>query len=107
MKKYELALEDTLIALELLPTSFKALRTQARIRLAQEEYEDAVRDFKQAQEACSTDGGSSADAKNIAQELKEAEAALKRSKTKDYYKILGYVDQSPAAHTTRANGLDV
>jgi len=85
MKKLEDALEDTLIALELQPTNFKALRTQGRIRMAQEEYEEAVRDFKRAQEICASgDEGSPADMKSIADELKKAEVALKRSKEKDY-----------------------
>ncbi|KAG8845217.1 hypothetical protein FRB96_002592 [Tulasnella sp. 330] len=89
MKKLEDALEDTLIALELQPNNFKALRTQGRIRMAQEEYEEAARDFKRAQEVCSSgDEGSSADMKSIADELRKAEVALKRSKEKDYYKIL-------------------
>ena len=45
-------------------------------------------DFKTAIEQASTEGND-ADARALRAELKKAEAALKRSKTKDYYKILG------------------
>lgn len=88
MKKYREALSDTEEAIELMPTSFKAIRTQARIRMALEDYEEAVRDFNRAKEALGEDGPS-ADRKALDDEIKKAEAALKRSKTKDYYKILG------------------
>lgn len=88
MKKYREALSDTEEAIELMPTSFKAIRTQARLRMALEEYEEAVRDFNLAKEALGEDGPS-ADRKALDDEIRKAEAALKRSKTKDYYKILG------------------
>jgi hypothetical protein len=64
------------------------LRTRARIRLHKEQYEDAIADFRAALEQAefeSADG----DVRALRGELKRAEAALKRSKTKDYYKILG------------------
>ncbi|KAG8988410.1 hypothetical protein FRB94_006459 [Tulasnella sp. JGI-2019a] len=103
MKKLEEALEDTLVALELQPSNFKALRTQGRIRMAQEEYEEAVRDFKRAQEACSSsDEGGSADMKSIADELRKAEVALKRSKEKDYYKILNVARDATDAEIKKA-----
>jgi len=47
-----------------------------------------VSDFKQAIEQAAFEG-TEADVKALKAELKKAEAALKRSKTKDYYKILG------------------
>ncbi|KAG8900288.1 hypothetical protein FRB99_006143, partial [Tulasnella sp. 403] len=88
LKKHEDALQDTEASLELMPSSFKALRTQARIRLALEQYEEAVRDFKRAQEVISMEGNL-AEEKAILDEIRQAEVQLKRSKTKDYYKILG------------------
>ncbi|THU97707.1 protein prenylyltransferase [Dendrothele bispora CBS 962.96] len=88
--EHERALEDTNISLELVSTSFKALRTRGRINIALEKFEDAVRDFKSSIEEAQKDGSTSdADVKALRSELKKAEAALKRSKTKDYYKILG------------------
>ncbi|KAJ7746729.1 hypothetical protein DFH07DRAFT_962814 [Mycena maculata] len=84
------ALRDTDASLELIPTSFKALRTRARIHLHLENYDNAVADFKSAITQASADGGAGdADVRALKTELKKAEAALKRSKTKDYYKILG------------------
>jgi len=53
-----------------------------------EKYDASVSDFKQAIEQADLEG-TDADVKALKGELKKAEAALKRSKTKDYYKILG------------------
>ena len=53
-----------------------------------EKYEAAVRDFQEAMEQAEMEG-STADVKALRDELRKAEVALKRSKTKDYYKILG------------------
>jgi DnaJ homolog subfamily C member 7 len=47
-----------------------------------------VADFKSALEQAGMEGAD-ADVRSLRAELKKAEAALKRSKTKDYYKILG------------------
>ncbi|KAF7370894.1 hypothetical protein MSAN_00723300 [Mycena sanguinolenta] len=87
LDRHEDALRDTDASLELVPTSFKALRTRARIYLHLEQYEKCVADFKAAIQQVSTDGAAGeADARALKTELKKAEAALKRSKTKDYYK---------------------
>ena len=73
-----------------MPTSFKALRTRARIYLHLEKYDTAIADFKSAIQQARTEGNSTEnDVRALQSELKKAEAALKRSKTKDYYKILG------------------
>lgn len=79
---------DTDASLALIPTSFKALRTRARINLHLEKYDAAVSDFKSAIQQAGMEGGDS-EVRALRTELKKAEAALKRSKTKDYYKILG------------------
>ncbi|KAI0923347.1 hypothetical protein AcW1_006333 [Taiwanofungus camphoratus] len=86
--RYEDALADTEASLLLNPASFKALRTRARINLHLEKYDSAVADFKSALEQAELEGNH-ADVLALRSELKKAEAALKRSKTKDYYKILG------------------
>ncbi|KAJ3489877.1 hypothetical protein NLI96_g1826 [Meripilus lineatus] len=86
--RHEDALADTEDSLVLNPASFKALRTRARINLHLEKYDASVADFKSAIEQAEFEG-SSADVKALKTELKKAELALKRSKTKDYYKILG------------------
>lgn len=88
MEKHEEALADTDASLELLPSSFKALRTRARLHLHFEKYDAAIGDFRSAIEQAEFES-SAADVKTLRAELKKAEAALKRSKTKDYYKILG------------------
>jgi DnaJ family protein C protein 7 len=88
LTRHDDALIDTEASLVLQPGSFKALRTRARIWLHKEQYDDAIADFRSALEQAefeSADG----DVRALRGELKRAEAALKRSKTKDYYKILG------------------
>ncbi|KAF7356927.1 hypothetical protein MVEN_01028600 [Mycena venus] len=90
LNRHEDALRDTDASLELTPTSFKALRTRARIHLHLEQYDKCVADFKAAIQQVGMDGSAGeADLRALKTELKKAEAALKRSKTKDYYKILG------------------
>ncbi|KAF8194641.1 hypothetical protein BJ912DRAFT_1030944 [Pholiota molesta] len=90
LDRQEDALADTDISLELAPNSFKALRTRARIQLHLEKYDASVADFKAAiQQAQTESTATDAEVRALRNELKKAEAALKRSKTKDYYKILG------------------
>ncbi|KAF5340998.1 hypothetical protein D9611_006095 [Ephemerocybe angulata] len=90
MALYEDALADVDQSLELFPHSFKALRTRARCNLNLEKYESAISDFKSAIQEASAEGtASDADVRALKQELKKAEVDFKRSKTKDYYKILG------------------
>ncbi|KAI6041227.1 hypothetical protein EDC04DRAFT_3089205 [Pisolithus marmoratus] len=88
LERFEEALADTEASLALCPTSFKALRTRARINLHLEKMDAAVADFKAAMEQAGIEGAG-ADVTALRTELKKAEAALKRSKTKDYYKTLG------------------
>ncbi|TEB25225.1 hypothetical protein FA13DRAFT_1714051 [Coprinellus micaceus] len=79
--RHDDALQDCDESLELQPHSFKALRTRARIYIGLEKYDAAVADFKSAIKE--------ANVRALKAELKKAELDLKRSKTKDYYKILG------------------
>ncbi|KAI0290620.1 hypothetical protein BC826DRAFT_1026366 [Russula brevipes] len=88
LSRHDDALVDTEASLVLQPGSFKALRTRARIRLHNEQYEDAIADFNAAIEQAEFESAGG-DVRTLRSELKRAEAALKRSKTKDYYKILG------------------
>lgn len=90
LNRHEEALVDTDTSITLNPTSFKAFRTRARIHLHLEKYDKAVADFSQAIEQAQRDGSAGEpDVRALKAELKKAELALKRSKTKDYYKILG------------------
>jgi DnaJ family protein C protein 7 len=90
LERYDDALSDTDASLVLAASSFKALRTRARIKLHLEEFDACIADFKSAIQQAQTEGSATdADVRALKAELKKAEAALKRSKTKDYYKILG------------------
>ncbi|KAI0262305.1 hypothetical protein BC834DRAFT_1043479 [Gloeopeniophorella convolvens] len=88
LARHDDALVDTEASLALQPGSFKALRTRARIHLHTEAYDSSIADFKAALEQAEFEGAD-ADVRALRGELRKAEAALKRSKTKDYYKILG------------------
>lgn len=90
LNRHEDALVDTNASLELQPNSYKALRTRARIHLHLEHFDVCIGDFKSAIQQAGSDGSvGEAEIRGLRSELKKAEVALKRSKTKDYYKILG------------------
>lgn len=94
VERQEDALADIEASLTLAPNAYKALRTRARLNLHFEKYDGSVADFKSALEQAEFEGAD-ADVRSLRAELRKAEAALKRSKTKDYYKILG-----PSSHLT-------
>lgn len=101
--RYDDALQDVDESLELAPHSFKALRTRARIHIGLEKYDAAVADFKSAIKEASSEGtASDADVRALKTELKKAELDLKRSKTKDYYKILGVSKECTEADIKKA-----
>jgi len=87
LSKHDEALTDIEESITLYPGNFKALRTRARIHLHLENYEGSVADFQAALEQAKFED-SIAEVRSLQAELKKAEAALKRSKSKDYYKIL-------------------
>ncbi|KAA8913063.1 hypothetical protein TRICI_003292 [Trichomonascus ciferrii] len=78
----EEALQDCDRALELDPGFTKVKKTKARVLGQLERWEDSVQEFKSALEDDASD-------QSLRNELREAELELKKSKRKDYYKILG------------------
>lgn len=68
-------------ALEYDSNDVEALRTLGQSYMAEEKYDEAIFNFRKAVEISHDN--------SIAQELQKAEAALKQSKQKNYYKILG------------------
>lgn len=90
LDKYDDAFSDIEASLALYPDYYKSLRTRARIRLAKEEYTEAIEDFKLALDSSMVEA-TAAEQKAIEKEIKLAEVQLKRSQGKDYYKILKYV----------------
>ncbi|KAF7789780.1 hypothetical protein EIP86_000726 [Pleurotus ostreatoroseus] len=101
MGKDEEAIQDADTSIELNPATFKVYRTRARARLHLEMYQEAVNDFKAAIEHAESEG-SDADVRALRTELKKAELDLKRSKTKDYYKILGVAKDSTETEIKKA-----
>lgn len=72
------------------PTYTKARKTRAKALGESGNWEDAVREYKQALENDPADA-------TLKKEIRNAELELKKSKRKDYYKILD-VDKSASEH---------
>ncbi|SLM37333.1 Tetratricopeptide-like helical domain [Lasallia pustulata] len=82
LKDYKSAIDDCDRALTLDPTYLKARKTKASALGKSGDWEAAVRDLKAIQETDPQDP-------TIAKDIRNAELELKKSKRKDYYKILG------------------
>lgn len=82
LKDYKGAISDCERAISLDPTYTKAKKTKATALGQSGDWESAVREFKELQEQDPSDA-------SIAKEVRKAELELKKSKRKDYYKILG------------------
>jgi DnaJ family protein C protein 7 len=82
LKDYKGAIADCERALSLDPSYTKAKKTKASALGQSGKWEEAVRELKDLQEQDPQDA-------SIAKQLRNAELELKKSKRKDYYKILG------------------
>lgn len=82
IKEFDEARSDCDLALKLDPTYTKAKRTRAKATGESGDWEQAVKDLKSMAEEYPGDG-------ELNKELRNAELELKKSKRKDYYKILG------------------
>ncbi|KAI9872777.1 MAG: hypothetical protein M1830_001207 [Pleopsidium flavum] len=82
LKEYKCAIADCIRALELDPTYTKARKTKAKALGESGNWDEAVREYKAIAESNPSEPG-------IQKEVKNAELELKKSKRKDYYKILG------------------
>ncbi|KAF8800864.1 TPR-like protein [Phlegmacium glaucopus] len=89
LERYQDALLDADASLKLYPT-FGTLRTRAHIHLHLDNFDSSIADFNSAIQQAQMQGFTTEnDTHALRSELKKAESALKRGKTKDYYKILG------------------
>eukprot|EP01122_Echinamoeba_exundans_P009983 TRINITY_DN3613_c0_g1_i1.p1 TRINITY_DN3613_c0_g1~~TRINITY_DN3613_c0_g1_i1.p1 ORF type:complete len:542 (-),score=160.45 TRINITY_DN3613_c0_g1_i1:49-1620(-) len=86
LTQYKSAIEDCDKCLEYDSTNAKVLLRRARCHLKSELYEEAVRDFQAAERADPSN-------RELREETRQAQIALKRSKKKDYYKILGVTQE--------------
>ncbi|KAF2875525.1 hypothetical protein BDV95DRAFT_484817 [Massariosphaeria phaeospora] len=82
LKKWAPAMADCDKALELDPSYTKARKTRAKALGESGNWEEAVREYKAIHEANPAEPG-------IAKDIRSAELELKKSKRKDYYKLLG------------------
>lgn len=82
LKDYTAAIADCVRALELDPSYTKARKTKAKALGESGNWEEAVREYKAIGESNPSEPG-------IQKEIRNAELELKKSKRKDYYKILG------------------
>ncbi|KAF2101905.1 TPR-like protein [Rhizodiscina lignyota] len=76
------ALADSTRAIELDPSYVKARKTRAKALGESGDWEEAIREYKAVQEQHPEEPG-------LAKDIRHAELELKKSKRKDYYKILG------------------
>ncbi|KAL2014735.1 hypothetical protein VTN00DRAFT_2260 [Thermoascus crustaceus] len=82
LKDYDAAINDCTEALRLDPSYVKAQKIRAKAYGAAGNWEEALRDYKAVAE-------SNPGEKGIQDDIRNAEFELKKSKRKDYYKILG------------------
>ena len=82
LKDYTSAISDCTRAVTLDPTYLKARKTKARALGESGDWEAAVREYKAI-------GDTNPSEPNIQKDVRAAELELKKSKRKDYYKILG------------------
>ncbi|KAL5395310.1 hypothetical protein PMIN06_004809 [Paraphaeosphaeria minitans] len=82
LKKWTNAITDCDKALELDPSYTKAKKTRAKALGESGNWDEAIKELKAIHEASPSEPG-------IAKEIRNAELELKKSKRKDYYKILG------------------
>lgn len=82
IKEHKSAIADCNRALTLDPTYLKARKTLARALGSSGDWEAAVKEFKSIAESSPSEPG-------ISKDIRDAELELKKSKRKDYYKILG------------------
>ncbi|KEQ73737.1 TPR-like protein [Aureobasidium namibiae CBS 147.97] len=82
LKEWQKAIEDCERALKLDPSYTKARKTKAKALGESGDWEEAVKELKSIAESNPEEPG-------IAKEIRNAELELKKSKRKDYYKILG------------------
>lgn len=82
LKDYKGAISDCEKAISLDPAYTKARKTKANAMGQSGDWEGAVREWKALQESDPQDA-------TLAKEVRKAELELKKSKRKDYYKILG------------------
>ena len=80
--QYEKAVDDCNVSLKYDPNHTKVIIRRARCLMSLERYEEAVADFEKALQQ---DEGN----RDLRKEVKKARLELKKSKRKDYYKILG------------------
>ncbi|KAH8595708.1 hypothetical protein B0O99DRAFT_652127 [Bisporella sp. PMI_857] len=95
LKDHAGAIEDCEKALSLDPSYTKAKKTKATALGNSGDWEGAVRELKVLQEQDPNDAG-------IAKEVRHAELELKKSKRKDYYKILGVEKDADDAQIKKA-----
>jgi DnaJ family protein C protein 7 len=90
LSHFDKAIDDCTRALQLDPTYTKAKRVRAKAYGGLENWEEAVREYKSIAENHPGESG-------IQEDIRNAEWELKKSKRKDYYKILG-VDKTATEH---------
>jgi len=95
LRKWDNAVCDCDAAIKLKPDYVKAFLRRGQGYLELERFDDAIRDYEKAQKL-------EPDNADISKQLKQAKLEQKKSKRKDYYKILGVEKQATAEQIKKA-----
>lgn len=95
LQKWSAAIADCDKAIQLDPGYVKAQKTRAKALGESGNWEEAVRAYKAIAEANPSEPG-------IANEIRKAELELKKSKRKDYYKVLGITKEATEQEIKKA-----
>lgn len=95
LKQYQQAIQDCDKAIQFDPSYTKARKTRAKALGESGDWEEAVRAYKAIQEQTPDEPG-------IAKDIRNAELELKKSKRKDYYKILGIEKEATEVEIKKA-----
>jgi len=93
--KNDLAIPTLNRAIKYKPNYAKALVKRGEVNMVLENWNEAIRDFNEASEHDSNGFG-------VQEKLKGAQAAAKKAKKKDYYKILGVSKQAQEPEIRKA-----
>jgi DnaJ homolog subfamily C member 3 len=95
LEKADEAIESCTLVISIDDTQIDAWTLRSQAHTLKEDHEACVRDMKEAVERNKQDG-------NLRRMLKEAEVRLKRSKEKDWYKVLGVSNRATLKEIKRA-----
>ena len=101
LQNWDAVKQECNIVLGMNPGNMRANRILGQVAMEQEEYDEAVRYFQHAHKIMEEENNGQVEM-SLHEELQRAETALKQSKQKDYYKILGVSRKARAKEIKKA-----